>query len=69
MTNWLIMNLERRDELSAAEREILSEMVRTVRIFPARTDIVVEGDSPKNSCLMLSGLSARYNWLATASAR
>ncbi len=55
------MNLESRAELSASERGALNEMIRTTRLFPAKTDIVSEGDTPKFSCLMLSGLSARYN--------
>lgn len=61
MTTHLLMNLERRDELSAVERETIRAMVRSVRCFPAGSDIVESGSLPKWSCLMLSGLSARYN--------
>jgi CRP-like cAMP-binding protein len=61
MTNHLLMTLEARDEISAVERDCVDEMIGTVRAIPARSDIVAEGDRPKHSCLMLSGLSARYN--------
>lgn len=63
MTNHLLMTLEARDEISKAEREILDDMIRTVRQIPARSDFVTEGDRPTHSCLMLSGLSARYNMI------
>lgn len=63
MTNHLLMTLEARDGMSAAERDIVDEIIRSLRSVPARTDIVAEGDAPKHSCLMLSGLSARYNMI------
>lgn len=57
----LLRALELRDNLSAAERAVIDGLTRTVRGVPARSDFVIEGARPGNSCLMLSGLSARYN--------
>ncbi len=61
MDNLLLKTLELRDELSAAERAVVSDMIQTVHRVSARTDFVSEGDRATNSSLMLSGLSARYN--------
>jgi CRP-like cAMP-binding protein len=62
--NPLSMALERRDSLSERERELLDVIAGARRTIPARSDFVVEGDSPRVSTLMLSGLSARYNIVA-----
>jgi CRP-like cAMP-binding protein len=64
MDNRLLRNLEARDDLSATERAAVDEMVKTTRTIPARSDFVHEGGRPTHSCLMLSGLSARYNLVA-----
>jgi CRP-like cAMP-binding protein len=61
MANPFLLNLERRDSLTAEERDIVLELSSRKRLFKAKTDIVTEGDSPTQSCLMLSGFSARYN--------
>jgi CRP-like cAMP-binding protein len=63
MTNPFLLNLERRDRLSDAERCIVEAMSRRQRRVPAKRDIVREGDRPSESCLVLSGFSARYNVL------
>jgi CRP-like cAMP-binding protein len=60
----LISALEARDRLSAAERDILLTMAARERSVPAKEDIVREGTRPQDSCLVLSGLSARYHILA-----
>lgn len=59
--NPLIRNLEYRDHLSEEERELLDAGLTRVRTIAAGTDIVCEGDRPSESCLVLSGLSVRYN--------
>ena len=63
MTNPFILSLERRDSLSQDERKIAEELSSRIRHFPAKTDIVRDGDCPRESCLMLWGFSARYNLL------
>ncbi len=61
MDNALLRTLERRDALTLTERSLLDEMTQRERSVPPGTDLVREGDTPRESCLMLSGLSARYN--------
>jgi CRP-like cAMP-binding protein len=64
MGNPLLRNLEARDEVSDAERAIIRDLTQSVRAYPARSDIVREGDFPTVSLLMMTGLSARYNFVA-----
>ncbi|WP_198585856.1 Crp/Fnr family transcriptional regulator [Pararhizobium haloflavum] len=64
MTNPLLLHLEKRDALSPAERDIILEMSANQKVFPAKVDIVREGDNPTESCMLLSGFSARYHILA-----
>lgn len=59
-----LRNLEQRDALSGEERTIAERLAARQRRIPARQDIVNAGDRPTESCLMLSGLSARSNLLA-----
>jgi len=63
VTNPFLLNLERRDRLSDAERRIVETISQRTRRVPAKRDIVREGDRPTESCLVLSGFSARYNVL------
>lgn len=63
MLNRFLMTLERRDRLSDVERTLVEEIGSRRRHFAAKTDIVREGSSPTESCLMISGFSARYNLL------
>lgn len=63
MSNPFLRNLELRDSLSAEEREIARSLCGRTRIFPAKADIVSAGTKPRDSCLMLSGFSARYTLL------
>ena len=63
MDNPLLKTLECRDNLTAEERRLVTEITRRERAISAGSDFVREGESPTESCLMLSGLSARYNVL------
>jgi CRP-like cAMP-binding protein len=63
VTNPFLLNLERRDRLSDAERRIVEGLSHRQRRIAAKRDIVREGDRPSESCLVLSGFSARYNVL------
>ncbi|MBA3446626.1 MAG: Crp/Fnr family transcriptional regulator [Pseudaminobacter sp.] len=62
-SNPLIRALSRRDQLSAEERGILSEIVSRERTFAAGEEIVREGSTPTESCLILEGFAARSNLL------
>lgn len=64
MEHPFIAYLAARDRVSPAERDILLGLFDRERTVSAKADIVQEGDSPQFSCLMLSGLSARYHILA-----
>jgi CRP-like cAMP-binding protein len=64
MNNPFRLLLERRDRLSAEEIGIVERISSRVRVVAAKQDLVCEGDRPTESCLMLSGFSARYNLLA-----
>jgi CRP-like cAMP-binding protein len=61
--NPFLLNLECRDQLSDSEKSIVKQLSERRQRFAAKSDIVSAGESPRNSCLMLSGLSARYNLL------
>lgn len=63
MKNPFLLALERRDRVSDIERSTIEELSSRRRKFSAKTDIAVAGASPRESCLMLSGFSARYNLL------
>jgi len=63
LSNPFLLLLERRDSLSPEERHIVAQLAARPRQIPAKRDIATEGDSPTESCLMLSGFSARYNIL------
>jgi CRP-like cAMP-binding protein len=62
--NPLIRKLEQFVRLSATDRAILARAAsERVRNFPARVDIVREGDRPKDVHLILSGWACRYKQL------
>ena len=63
MSNPFLSFLERRDKLSAEERQLVELVASRPRQVQAKRDIVREGSAPKDSCLMLSGFSARYHLL------
>jgi CRP-like cAMP-binding protein len=56
--------LERRDVLSAAEREALSAAAGARESHPAGSDLVREGDRPERSILVTQGFTTRYRVLA-----
>ena len=60
----LIAKLEQRDHLSDEERAALAAIAVMGRHVTAGSDIVREGDSPKDCTLLLSGFAARYNALS-----
>lgn len=63
MTNPFLLNLARRDHLSPEEVVIAEELSTRRRRFPAKSDIILAGNKPRESCLMLSGFAARYHVL------
>ena len=63
--NPLALQLSARDRLSAEELAILDDLaVSGIRQVAAGDNLVLEGDVPTGSCLMLSGYSARYHVLS-----
>jgi CRP-like cAMP-binding protein len=64
MTHHLISRLERHGPLSEEEKDVLREVTSRVRDYGPRQDIVREGDSPADSCLILEGFACRQNNLA-----
>lgn len=63
LTTSLVRRLEARDELSAEERLILERMFTEVRLINAGDDIVRDGERPRHSTLVVSGVAARYKVL------
>ncbi len=56
----LVRKLESIVDLDEADREALGRLPLTVRVLPADTDIVRQGDRPSQCCLLLEGLACRY---------
>jgi CRP-like cAMP-binding protein len=63
LDNPFLLNLSRLDHLSPDEVAIVEGLSTRRKRFAAKTDIVLEGDRPHNSCLLLSGFAGRYNVL------
>jgi len=63
MINPFLLSLQRRDVLSEAELKIVERLASRPRRIAVGRDMVRDEDSPKESCLMLSGFSARYHIL------
>jgi len=59
----LFRRLSLRDGVSDEEREALSAVMTEARVLPAGSDIVRQGDRPRRSTLVLSGLTCRYSTL------
>jgi CRP-like cAMP-binding protein len=59
----LIQNLGRRDHISDAERQLLEQLPRRTRPFQNGEEVVREGSRPSDSCLIVSGLAARAQFL------
>src|SRR5215213_4166795 len=64
MPHHLISRLERHGSLSEDEKNVLREVTSRVRDYGPRQEIVREGDSPTESCLILEGFACRQNNLA-----
>ncbi len=56
----LLLNLEQRDSLSDAEKEMLRSIAGREKRFSANEDIVTEGTRPNTSTMLLDGFAARY---------
>ncbi len=63
MIERLIIKLELRDGLAAAERRDLEQMMSPPRRFSAGEDMVLQGSEPKESTLLLQGVAGRYTTL------
>jgi CRP-like cAMP-binding protein len=63
MDNPLILNLEKRDRLSAEEKALLSEALSETQDFSRHDDLVREGSEPAYSSLLVDGFAARYKVL------
>lgn len=62
--NPFLLNLQRRDVLSGEEIAIVEKISAGRNSYPAKWELVAEGDTPTTSCLLLSGFAARYSVLA-----
>ena len=56
----LIRKMERRDILSARERDVLSTLLGPQKALPAAALVIEPGDRPKHSTFLVSGFCARY---------
>jgi CRP-like cAMP-binding protein len=63
----LVRALERRDELSAEERRLIKQLPARVREFEAGDELVSEWSEPSESCLLISGMAARAQFVADGS--
>jgi hypothetical protein len=61
--------IEIRDELSSEEKEALLVSAGERRSYVAGSNIVLEGDRPSISTLLLDGLASRYNLTRMAGGR
>lgn len=60
----LITKLERWDDLSADEREVLEALSLHIRVFEAGAEVVRQGARPVDCCLLLSGFAVRATHLS-----
>lgn len=58
--NPLTRKLERYATLGTEDRALLDEAIRSVHRIRARTDFILEGDSPDNVHLIVEGFACRY---------
>src|SRR4051812_46808718 len=63
MFEHLLSVLARRDRVSEAERKLIEQLPRRVRSFANGEELVREGSRPNESCLVISGFSARAHYL------
>jgi CRP-like cAMP-binding protein len=57
----LIAKLERRDVLTSEEKAVLEDVCSAPKTFSPQQDMIREGDKPRESTLLLSGICGRYN--------
>ncbi|QQR39663.1 Crp/Fnr family transcriptional regulator [Devosia rhizoryzae] len=57
----LAAKLRQFDALSQEEEQVLEAAVSSIREIDVNQDMVVEGESPEHSTLLLGGFAARYN--------
>jgi CRP-like cAMP-binding protein len=60
LTNPLILKLEQRDRLSEEEKRALDGAVARISTYSRGQDMVLEGERPTHSKLLLEGFAARY---------
>lgn len=60
----LVVKLSRRDGLTVHEREILEQSTSAIATYKPDEDVVREGDTADNSCLILEGWAIRAKSLA-----
>ena len=60
----LVSNLSARDQVSNEERQLLEQLPRRVRSFTNGEELVHEGFRAVESCLILSGFTARAQFLS-----
>lgn len=60
MTNLLTRRLEGFARLTESDRQVLDDFVQNPRTIPPRTDLIREGDKPKDVFLILEGFACRY---------
>lgn len=63
MADPLIRKLEQFVRLSSRDKMVLRSLANRIEHFPARADIVREGDPPTHVNLVLSGIASRYRML------
>ncbi|NGP18461.1 Crp/Fnr family transcriptional regulator [Devosia aurantiaca] len=63
-TQPLAAKLREYEALSREEEQVLESAVSAIRDIDINQDMVVEGESPDHSTLLLSGYAARYNMTA-----
>lgn len=63
-TNPLIRKIERVDDWTEADRNLIHRVCETTRIVEARKDLIRQGDRPENVHLVLDGFACRYKMLA-----
>jgi len=59
----LIVKLETISSLTAAEKEALTGLPFKLRELPENSDLVRQGDAPREACLIVKGFACRYKVL------
>jgi CRP-like cAMP-binding protein len=63
MANPFLRKIAYGAELTGEDRSLLEEVSSNARPIPARTDLISEGEEPKNVHLIMSGYACRYKIL------